>query len=493
MFHLRIFVLISCLSFWLAGCAVGPDFESPAVPQTQSYTESVLPEKTVKSKGPGGDTQVFLQGKDIPGCWWYLFRSKALNELIIRALKNNPDLQAAQAALYQGEANLRVALASLYPSINFQAFPERQRFSGAIFDISTPKGPVTFNLYNASVNASYILDIFGGVQRQIESSEAQLNYQVFEIEATYLTLTSNIVTTAITEASLRAQIQATEELIESQAKVLEITKKKFDLGGVSQLDVLAQQTQLAQTQASLPPLQNSLSQTRNALSVLIGELPSESHLPIFNLMDLKLPTQLPVSLPSSLVCQRPDIRAAEATLRSASAQIGVATANMLPQITLTGSAALISDTWDTLFEYKSFIWSIMANLAQPIFQGGSLIAKRDGAKAAFDQAFAQYRQTVLKAFQNVADVLRALEIDAQQLQVQTEAEEAASKTLSLTQTQYKLGAVSYINLLDADRQYHQSRIGRIQAQAARYADTAALFQALGGGWWNRKPIYEEIQ
>ncbi len=329
------------------------------------------------------------------------------------------------------------------------------------------------------------MDIFGGIRRQIEASEAQLNYQQYVVEATYLTLTSNIVTTAITEASIRAQIQATEELISAQAAILEITKKKFILGGASKLDILAQETQLAQTEASLPPLQNSLAKTRHALSVLVGELPSKSCLPSFNLNDLHLPTELPVSLPSSFVCQRPDIRASEALLHAASAQIGVATANLLPQITLTGNVSLISNMWDTFFDYKSFIWSAMASLTQPIFQGGALIAQRDSAIAAFEQAFAQYRQTVLQAFQNVADTLRALEIDAHQLQIQTMAEEASLNTLTLTKTQYILGAVSYLNLLDADRQYHQARIGRIQAQAARYADTAALFQALGGGWWNR--------
>lgn len=484
---MRIFVLILCLSLCLTSCiVVGPDFQSPPAPQTQSYTESELPEKTVSTKGPGGEEQVFLQGKDIPGCWWYLFHSKPLNGLIEIALKNSPNLKAAQAALRQGEANLRLALSALYPAITFQAYPERQRFSGAIFGISTPNSrPITFNLFYASVNASYTLDTFGGIQRQIESADAQLNYQVYEVEATYLTLTSNIVTTAITEASIRAQIQATEELISAQAGILEITRRKFNLGGASRLDILAQETQLAQTQASLPPLQNSLAKTRHALAVLVGELPSESCLPSFNLNELRLPQELPVSLPSSLVCQRPDIRAAEALLHSASAQIGVATANMLPQITLTGNISLLSDVFKTLFDYKSFIWSAMANLTQPIFQGGALIAKRDAAIAAFDQACFQYQQVVLQAFQNVADILKALEIDAHQLQIQTAAEEAASKTLGLTQTQYKLGAVSYLSLLDADRQYHQARIGRIQAQAARYADTAALFQALGGGWWNR--------
>lgn len=479
------------LPFFLTGlcltsCAVGPDFESPEAPQTQSYTETELPQQTVETEGPGGQSQRFVHGMDIPACWWYLFQSEPLNELIIKALKNSPNLQAAQAALRQAETSLQISVASLYPFVNLQAYPERQRFNPAIFDVQSQ--PVTFNLFNATTNVSYTLDLFGAIRRQIEASEAQLDYQKYQAEATYLTLTSNIVTTAITEASLRGQIQATTELIISQEKILDITQKKLHLGGASQLDVLAQETQLAQTKATLPPLQNNLAQIRHGLAVLIGDLPSESDLPSFDLNDIILPTDLPVSVPSSLVCQRPDIRASEALLHAASAQIGIATANLLPQITLTGSYGFLSDRLKTLFEHNSILWNVIGNVLQPVFQGGALIEKRKGAIAAFEEAFAQYRQTVLQAFQNVADTLRALEIDAQQLHIQTIAEDAATKTLKLTETQYRLGAVSYLNLLDAERQYHQARIGRIQAQAARYADTAALFQALGGGWWNRNPL-----
>ncbi|MBP9691772.1 MAG: efflux transporter outer membrane subunit [Alphaproteobacteria bacterium] len=475
-------IILSC--FVLVGCAVGPDFKSPQAPQTDSYTESELPPDTVEAKTLGGDAQHFIKEKDIPGCWWTLFHSEPLNELIEKALKNNATLQAANAAFRQAEANLQISLSALYPFINVQIQPERQRFNPAIFDVQS--APVTFNLYNATANVSYTLDFFGAIRRQIEMSEAQLESQGFQTEATYLTLTTNIVTSAITEASLRGQIQATEELIKAQEKILAITKKKFDLGGVSRLDVLAQETQLAQTRSSLPPLQNNLARIRNALAVLIGVLPSESEIPAFNLEDFHLPTELPVSLPSRLVQQRPDIRAAEALLHAATAQVGVATANLLPQITLTGVYGWTSDQLQTLFMHRSNIWDILANILQPVFQGGALLAKRRGTLAALEQAAAQYQQTVLLAFQNVADTLKALELDAQQLKSQTEASNAAFNTLKLSESQYKLGAVSYLYLLDAERQYQQTRIGRIQAQAARYADTAALFQALGGGWWNRQ-------
>jgi NodT family efflux transporter outer membrane factor (OMF) lipoprotein len=484
--YFRILISTICWGALLVGCAVGPDFETPDSPQTTSYTESVLPEKTVETKGPGGEVQSFLKGKDVSADWWHLFRSKPLNELIERALKNSPNLQAAQAALCQAEQNLQVSVASLFPFISAQPYLERQRFSGDIFG-STNAPPRTFNLYNATVNVTYTLDVFGGIRRQIEASEAQIDYQRFEVEATYLTLISNVVTTAITEASLRGQIQATEELIALQDKEFKIIEQKFNLGGASQLDTLAQKSQLDQTRATLPPLKKQLSATRHALAVLMGDLPSESCLPVFTLEDLTLPTDLPLSLPSSLVQQRPDVKASEALLHSASAQIGVATANLFPQFNFTGGYGWLTNQAESFFDPKHNVWNIIGTLVQPLFQGGSLLAKKRGAVAAFEQAFAQYRQTVLQAFQNVADTLKALEFDALQLQAQTEAEKAASGTLMLTKTQYNLGAVSYLNLIDAERQYQQARIGRIQAQAARYADTAALFQALGGGWWNRNP------
>lgn len=472
--------------FLLTGCAVGPDFESPVAPATQSYTETELPEKTIETKGHGGKSQDFVKGMDIPATWWELFHSKQLNELICKAIKNNPTLQAAQAALYLAEENLNISIANMFPTVTAQATPQRQRFNPDIFGQgATP--PITFSLYNVSVNVSYVLDVFGGIRRQIESSEALVEAQQFEVEATYLALTANVVTSAITEASLRAQIKATEDLIKSQEKVLDITKKKFALGGSSRLDVVAQESQLAQTRASLPLLALNLSQVRNALSVLIGELPSESKLPHFNLTDLELPKELPVSIPTCFVKQRPDIRAAEAQLHSASAQIGVATANLLPQVNITGTNfGWLALKLDDLFQENSVFWAMIANIVQPIFDGGALISKREAALATFEQACAQYKQTVLQGFQNVADTLRALELDADFLNVQTQAEVAAAETLALTQKQYTLGALDYVNLLVADRQFHTARIARIKAEASRYTDTVALFQALGGGWWNRQ-------
>ena len=280
------------------------------------------------------------------------------------------------------------------------------------------------------------------------------------------------------------KFQATHELINANAEQLEIVKKQFYLGGASKADILTQQTQLAQTLASLPPLQKNLVQTRDALAALVGDLPNYGQIPLIKLCDLHLPTELPISIPSCLVRQRPDILAAEAQMHQFTAQIGVATANLLPQITLTGLNGREANIFKDLFNPHEAVWSLMAQVIQPIFQGGTLVARRRAAIAAYQQSCALYRQTVIQAFQNVADVLSAIEIDSYTLKAQAFAEKSAYDTLSLTKKQYKLGAASYLILLNAERQYQQAHINRIIAQAARYTDTAALFQALGGGWWN---------
>ncbi|MEO8401018.1 MAG: efflux transporter outer membrane subunit [Gammaproteobacteria bacterium] len=478
--------LITFLSAALTGCMVGPNFHSPNAPNTNHYTEAPQPKKTtsIPSVGSAGKVQHFIMGRDIPAEWWALFHSPEINGLVVAGLENSPTLDAAEAALrVSQEAVIAQIGTSLFPSISTQISGQRQANSNASFTGASSQN--LFNLYNASVNVSYTLDVFGGARREIESLRDQVDYQQFQVEAAYLTLTSNIVTTSITLASLQAQIQATHELIQAQTRVLTILKQQFRYGAVSEANVLTQETTLAQTRATLPPLEQSQSQSRHSLSVLIGEFPSESAIPKIQLAKLNLPANLPVSLPSVLVRQRPDIRASEALLAAASAQIGVATANLFPQITLNGSFGWLSPSTGNLFDPASKVWSFGGQILQPIFNGGALLSKRRGAMDAFDQAYAQYRQTVLQAFQNVADTLRALEHDAQTLKAQRQAEVAARRSLTLTTEQYHLGGVDYLNLLTAELQYEQTKIARIQAQAARYTDTAALFQALGGGWWNR--------
>ena len=470
----------------LAACAVGPDFHAPEAPATKSYTEAPLPQETAATTGTGGAAQRFVAAQEIPAQWWTLFHSEALDQLIRQALQDSPTLAAAQATLRESQENFRAQYgAAIFPSVDANISARRQRISGvAVGQPDIQASP--FNLYNASVSVSYTLDLFGGARRELEALQSQVDYQRFQLEGAYLALTANIVTTAVKEASLRAQIRATQDILTALEQQLEVVDNQFQLGAVSRSDVLAQQTHLAQTRATLPPQEKDLAQTRHQLAVLTGKLPSEAVLPEFELEGLQLPQELPVSLPSSLVQQRPDVRASEALLHQASAQVGVATANLFPQITLTGSYGSTTGSSRDLFGSGTSVWSIGAALLQPIFHGGQLTAARRAAVAAYDQAAAQYRETVLQAFQNVADVLRALEADARTLKAQAAAETAARDALELTQQQFRLGAVSYLTLLNAERQYQEARINLVQAQATRYADTAALFQALGGGWWNRE-------
>ncbi len=468
----------------VCGCAVGPDFKRPQAPQTEAYTAEPLPQKTAAAEDAAGAAQTFVNGADIPAQWWTLFHSDKLNALVEEALKSSPDVIAAQAALRQAHENLLAQESGFFPSVDGTASGTRQKISLASFGLPGG-GDEIYNLFNASVNVSYTFDLWGGVRRGVEAQRAQAEYQRFQLEATYLTLTSNVVTTAIQEASLRAQIAATEQIVEADRKQLETVQRQFKLGGASQLDGLTQQTQLANELATLPPLRKQLQQNRDLLAVLLGQLPSQQPAAQFELEDLQLPQDLPLSLPSALVEQRPDVRAQESLLHQASAEIGVATANLLPQLTLTGSYGGIDTQASGLLLPGSNVWNVGAGITQPIFDGGSLIHKKRAAVAAYDQAAAQYRGTVLTAFRNVADVLQALSNDADTLKQQDLATQAAAETLKVTRGRYAAGSISTIDLLVVERNYQQARIAQLQAQAARYADTAALFQALGGGWWNR--------
>ena len=476
-------LLAAFIATVLAGCAVGPDFRRPAPPVVASYTPEALPTETAEAKVAGGASQRFAPGEEIPAQWWALFRSEALDRLIRQALADSPTLAAAQATLRVAEENRRALFGALFPSVDGGASATRQKISGATFGQSGTEIPA-FTLYNASVNVSYMLDLFGGTRRAVEAAGAEVNFQRFQLEGAWLTLAANVVTTAVQEGALRAQIRATQEILAAEEQQLALVEQQFQLGGASRPEILAQRAQLAQTRATLPPLEKQLAQARHRLAVLAGRFPGEAgKLPEFDLEGLNLPQDLPVSLPSSLARQRPDIRAAEEILHAASARIGVATANLYPRITLSAGFGSEASEVGDLFGVGTSIWSLGAGLLQPIFRGGELSARRRAAIAAYDQAEAQYRETVLEAFQNVADVLRALEKDAQTLKAQAEAEAVSRASLDLARKQFQLGAVSYLTLLNAERQHQQARISLVQARAARFSDTAALFQALGGGWW----------
>ncbi len=461
------------------GCMVGPDFQRPAAPTDTGYSPEPIAARTASARTRGGEAQQFLAERDIPGDWWALFGSVPLNQLIEQSLKANPDLDAAQAALRQAQENVYAQQGVLFPqaSLSFQA--EKERFSGAEF--GQPNTHTIFGLVTPTLNISYGLDIWGGERRQIESLAAQAEYQRFQVEASYLTLTSNVVVAAVQEASLRGQIAATQDIIRDQEQSLRLVRERFNLGAASQADVLTQEAQLAQTRATLPPLQKQLAQTRNQLTALAGQLPAHEVAETFALDSMHLPRDLPVSLPSQLIDQRPDVRAAAAQLHAASAQIGVATANQLPQFTITGSLGTVSNSFTNMFAPGTGIWSITGGVAQTLFDAGTLLHKKRAAVAAFEQTAAQYRSTVIKACQNVADALRALQSDADAMVAATASERAAFASLDLARRQYQLGAIDYLTLLNAQRTWQQARINLVQAEANRYADTAALFQALGGG------------
>jgi NodT family efflux transporter outer membrane factor (OMF) lipoprotein len=483
-------LLATALSL-VAGCAVGPDFKKPAAPDVARYTPERLPSQVGQTPQPGtpqGEVQHFVQGLDLPGQWWELFHSPALNAVIERALAANPTLEAAQASLRQARETTYAQTGALLPSVSASYQPSANKTAtGALAPVGNSTSPY-YDLQTAQLSVSFVPDVFGGTRRQIEDSRALAEAQRYQLEATYLTLTSNGVAAAVQEASLRGQIEATQEIIAIETHSFDLLQKQRALGGASGSDVLVQQAALASAIASLPPLQKQLAVQRDLLSALTGRLPSDELPETFTLSSLTLPSDLPVSLPSSLVEQRPDILQAEANLHSASAQIGVAEANRLPQITLSALVGTSPSQLGGLFAPGNGFFTLGADVAQPIFEGGALLHKQRAAEANFDQVRAQYRNTVITAFQNVADSLRALQADADALNAALTAEHVAAESLAIARSQQRLGQIGLLTTLTVQQTYQQALMALVQAKASRLADTAALFQALGGGWWNRQNV-----
>ena len=472
------------------GCAVGPNFKKPAPPDVSDYTDHPLSATVSSVNVSGGEAQRFAAGSDIAGDWWTLFRSAPLNELIEHSLASNPDLKAAQAALSVARENVLAQRGAYFPSVTGDFSASRQRQSGQI--APTPdSNAFLYNLFTPEVSVSYVPDVFGLNRRNMESLQAQEQAVRYQMIATYTTLTSNVVVAAIQEGSLQMQIDATRQLIEINANMLKVLQYQFSKGYASGLDVAAQESQVAQIAATLPPLLKQLAQQRDLLAVLTGRFPSQAGAEKFELASLKLPEELPVSVPSELVAQRPDVLQAEENLHAASAKIGVAIANRLPSITLTANAGSTALQMNQLFTTGTGFWGIGAAATAPLFQGGTLLHQERAAKAAYVQAAEQYRSTVLTAFQNVADTLTALEQDAEALKAAAAAAAAAKVTLDLARRQLQDGYAGYLALLSAEQAYQQAVISLVQAQANRYADTAALFQALGGGWWHRADLSKD--
>jgi NodT family efflux transporter outer membrane factor (OMF) lipoprotein len=487
-------LIVTALSVAVSACAVGPNFKRPTPPDAPGYGSASQSQNTAAAESADGEIQRFVAGMDIPNQWWTLFRSPDLNRLVEQALAANPNVGAAQAALRQAHELYLAQWTSFFPVVdgNFGG----TRAKNAVGTISNPTSlPQTnpyYNLFTAQLTVSYLPDVFGGTRRAVEAAKAQVEIDRFQLEAVYLTLSTNVVVTAVQEASLRAQITATERLLDLQHQLTDKVQQQRLLGTASELDVLAQQSLEAQTAQTLPPLQKQLGQTRDALTALIGRLPADEPQEIFRLDDLTLPADLPVSLPSKIVEQRPDVRQAEENMHMASAEVGVAIADLLPQFAITGNIGSTALTLGTLFKPYTGFWDAGASLTQTLFDAGALIHKKRAADAALDQAAAQYRAAVILACQNVADTLRALGSDADALKASAEAERAAKKTFDLAQRQLALGSISLVAVFNAEQAYDTAVLALIQARANRYADTAALYQALGGGWWNRteEPRYE---
>jgi NodT family efflux transporter outer membrane factor (OMF) lipoprotein len=485
---------IAALIASLTACAVGPNFKRPSTPPGAGYGSASAPGPTTSAESAAGSAQRLVAGMDIPGQWWTLFQSPDLDHLIEQALKANPDVGAAQAALRQAHELYLAQRASYFPSIQGGLSGDRSKFPAATLTSPTVAPSTIYTLYTAQLTLSYTPDIFGGTRRAVELAKTQVESSRFQLEATYLTLSSNVVVTAIQEASLRGQISATERLLAVQRQLTEMVKRQRLLGTASDLDVLAQESSEAQTAQTLPPLQKQLAQTRDALTALLGRLPSNEPQETFRLEGLTLPTDLPVSLPSKIVEQRPDVRQSEENLHGASASVGVAIANLLPQFALTGDIGSSALKFGQLFSPYTEFWDLGTSLSETLFDAGALLHKRRAADAALDEAAAHYRGAVILAFQNVADTLHALQADAEALKASAEADNAAKKTFELAQRQRALGTINLVVVLNAEQAYQQAELALIQAQANRYADTAGLFQALGGGWWNRteEPHYEQF-
>jgi NodT family efflux transporter outer membrane factor (OMF) lipoprotein len=471
----------------LCGCAVGPQFKKPTAPANAGYTAAPMSTTSNSLNVVGGEAQQFVAGRDIPGQWWELFHSKPLNDLIERSLKANPDIKAAQAALLVARENVAAQRGFYYPSVS-AGFGATHAKSSSNLSPVTDTSALNYSLYTPQVSVSFVPDVFGLNRRTVESLKAEQEQARYALAATHITLSSNVAATAILEASLRGQIQATQDLIKINTDMLEILRKQFEKGYVSRLDVAAQEAQLAQVVATLPPLQKQLAQERDLLAVLAGGFPNQDMPEKFELADLQLPQELPLSLPSKLVEQRPDVLQAEENLHAACALIGVAKANRLPNITLTADAGSVATIFSKLFTSGTGLWDVGGGITQPVFEGGTLMHRQRAAEAAYTQAAEQYRSTVLTAFQNVADTLNALQQDADALKTAAYAKDAAAVTLELTKKQYQTGYVNYLGLLSAEQSYQQALINLVQAQTNRYSDTAALFQALGGGWWNRPDL-----
>jgi NodT family efflux transporter outer membrane factor (OMF) lipoprotein len=475
-------LLSTSLVALLAGCAVGPDFRAPGSPDVTGYTEDGVPDTRLPNAEE--EQQSFVLGERISGDWWGLFHDQRLNDIVQQAIAGNQTIVAARASLAQAQQAVIQAGGVLYPQVDLGAGYSRQQVNGA--QLGFPAKTPPFNLFTLGPTVSYSLDLFGGNRRRVEQEGALAEYQGYQVAASYLALTGNAVTQALNIASAREQIKAVEQIIADDEEDLRLVQTEFTAGEARRLDIETQSSQLEADRALLPPIRQQVSVARHALSILLGRLPAAWVPPDFDLSEFTLPPELPVTLPSDLVRQRPDILASESQLHAASAAIGVATAQLYPNITLSASFTQESLATSTLFNPASSVWSAGAQLLAPVFHGGALMAQKRGAVDAFDESLANYKQTVLTGFGQVADVMHALANDAQLLEAQRRALQSAEESLRLTRATYQYGNVGVLQVLEAQRLAEQARLGYVRAEAQRYLDTAEFLTAMGGGWWNSK-------
>jgi NodT family efflux transporter outer membrane factor (OMF) lipoprotein len=470
----------------LAACTVGPNFKPPESPAATRYIAASEPAGASDNAASKSPRQTIELGQKVTADWWTVFKSPDLDSLVALSIEDSRTLESARARLAQARESVAAASSALYPQVSLNASVSRERLNAESFGLS-PRAvilPPNFNLLQVGATASYSLDLFGTTRRRIEQQSALEEFQVEQLGATYLSLTGNVVMEALEIAALRAQSMAVEDILEIDGQNLDLVRKARLAGAVPDSDVITAETQLATDETLQPNIDQQLSIARHALAVLVGKAPGDWSPPEFELSALALPTQIPVELPSELVHQRPDIRAAEAQLHAASAQIGIATARLYPDITLSASGGSAATNGGDLFNVNGLVWSIAAGLTQPVFDGGLRRAQRRAALEAFKGSAADYQQTVLVAFGQVADLLRALEHDETLLESQHHALDMASQSVGLQRISYGSGGSGIIGLLDAQRQREQALLGLIRAQAQQYQDTTQLYVAMGGGWWS---------
>jgi NodT family efflux transporter outer membrane factor (OMF) lipoprotein len=473
----------------LAGCKqpLPPPTPVPPAPSATGY--GAVPPVTSAANVAGGWAQRFLVDMDVPGQWWTLFHSAELNALVDEGLRANPDVAAAQAALRSAREAYYAQRSSAYPTAQGSFSIARQQVPTYYAPpLNNQNAEYVYGVHTAELDVAYTPDVFGNLRYQTATSAAAVAVQRYAVEATYLTLTSNIAAAAFAAAGLRGQIEVTNHIIKTQRDLLDLTKSTRTYGQAAGLDVLTQEAALRATEQTLPALDRQLAQDRDALARLVGRTPANDPAAAFDLSSLHLPQDLPLSLPSKLILQRPDIAAAAANVAEIGAQVGVAYTNRLPNFSITSQTATQALRLLGLFGPGTFLSTLTGAVSTTFYDHGTLKHREASAIAAYDQAAATYSGAVLGGLQNVADSLAALETDADALRMALRSEQTAAHALRIVRYQDQYGAVSRLAVLNALQTDEQAELALVQAQASRYADTAALFEALGGGWWNRNDV-----